>query len=84
MEVKAGCDPLRFADKYHDNLIFVGGLDIRILESGDRELIKLEVIKLLEGMKSRGAKYIFGSDHSITPNVNIKISDMRLIFIENI
>jgi len=69
MEVKAGCDPLAFADQYHDSLVFVGGLDVRILESGDRALIKKEVIQLVEGMKARGARYVFGSDHSIPPSV---------------
>jgi len=69
MEVKAGCDVLRFADKYGDKLMFVGGLDVRILESGDRELIRRGVTNLVEGMKQRGASYVFGSDHSISTNV---------------
>ncbi len=69
MEVKAGCDALKFAEQYGDKLIFMGGLDVRILESGDRDLIKKEVIKIVEGMKSLGACYIFGSDHSIPPSV---------------
>jgi len=70
MEVKAGNDPLAFAERYADKLTFVGGLDERVLESGDRELIEREVIRLVEGMKQRGASYIFGSDHSISTNVD--------------
>jgi len=69
MEVKAGCDTLRFAEKYGDRLAFIGGLDARVYESGDRDLIRREVTKLVEGMKSIGASYIFGSDHSISTNV---------------
>jgi uroporphyrinogen decarboxylase len=69
MEVKAGCNIFEFAETYGDKLAFVGGLDIRVLESGDRDLIRSEVIKLVEGMKSRGARYVFGSDHSISTGV---------------
>jgi uroporphyrinogen decarboxylase len=69
MEVKAGCDALRFAEDYGDRLALVGGLDARVLESGDRELIRREVINLIEGMKERGARYVFGSDHSLSTNV---------------
>jgi uroporphyrinogen decarboxylase len=69
MEFKAGCDALRFAEKYRDKLMFRGGLDARILESGDRDLIRREIVNLIEGMKSLGARYVFSSDHSISTNV---------------
>ncbi|GAH66589.1 unnamed protein product, partial [marine sediment metagenome] len=69
MEVKAGCDVLRFADHYGDKLAFIGGLDARLFESGDRELIRREVVRVVDGMKERGARYVFGSDHSISTNV---------------
>ena len=69
MEVKAGCDVLRFAQKYGDRLAFIGGLDVRVLESGDRDLIRREVTRIVEGMKALGARYVFGSDHSISTNV---------------
>ncbi len=70
MEHKAGNDPLRIAEKYGDKLAFVGGLDARVLESHDRPLIRREVTDLVEGMKARGARYVFGSDHSISTNVD--------------
>jgi uroporphyrinogen decarboxylase len=69
MEVKAGCDIYEFARKYGDKLAFVGGMDARIFESGDRELIKAEVIKITEEMKAFGARFVFGSDHSVSTNV---------------
>jgi uroporphyrinogen decarboxylase len=69
MERKAGCDPLAFAEQYADKLVFRGGMDARVLESGDRELIRKEVVALVEGMKARGARYIFSSDHSLSTNV---------------
>jgi len=69
MEVKAGCDLFAFAEKYGDQLAFFGGLDARVLESGDRDLIRNRVIGLIEGMKERGARYVFGSDHSLSTNI---------------
>ncbi len=70
MEVKAGNDALAFAERYAEKLTFIGGLDARILESGDRDLIRREVTGLIEGMKQRGASYVYGSDHSISTNVD--------------
>lgn len=70
MEIKAGCDPFVFAEQYADELVFIGGLDVRFLETNDRDVIEREVLRLVEGMKARGARYIFHSDHSITPLVN--------------
>ena len=71
MERKAGCDPLRYAELYGDKLAFIGGLDARILESGDRQAIRRETIALINGMKDRGARYFFGSDHSISTLVSM-------------
>ena len=70
MEVKAGNDSLRIADGYKDKLCFIGGLDVRILESHDKDLIRRKVIEIVEGMKSRGARYVYASDHSISTNVD--------------
>ena len=69
MEVKAGCDVLRFAEKYADKLAFVGGLDIRILEGGDKAVIKKEVLRLVNGMKERNARFLFSTDHSVSTAV---------------
>ncbi len=70
MEVKAGNDPLRIAERVKDDLVLVGGLDARVLESGDRELIRRETARLIDGMKSRGARYVFASDHSLSTNID--------------
>lgn len=69
MEVKAGCNVLEFAERAGDRLAFVGGLDARVLESGDRTRIRREVVGLIDGMKERGARFVFGSDHSLSTNV---------------
>ncbi|MHB9033385.1 MAG: uroporphyrinogen decarboxylase family protein [Anaerolineae bacterium] len=71
MERKAlNNDPFVFAEKYGDKLAFVGGLDARVFESNDREIIKKEVSSYIDGMKARGARLVFASDHSISPNTH--------------
>ena len=69
MERKAlNNDPFAFAEAYGDELAFVGGLDARVFESNDKDLIRREVRDYIEGMKARGARLVFASDHSISPN----------------
>lgn len=70
LEVKAGNKILEIAERYGDRLMFVGGLDARILETHDRKLIETETKNLLQGMKERGGRFVFGSDHSISTIVN--------------
>ena len=62
-------DPFAFAEKYGDRLAFVGGLDARVFETNDREIVRREMIAYIEGMKSRGARLVFASDHSLSTNV---------------
>ena len=70
MERKAaGNDPLRFAEMYGDKLVFVGGFDARIFETNDRELIRREMEMYINGMRERGARLVFGSDHSLSPRI---------------
>ena len=61
-------DPLVFAEKYGDKLAFIGGLDTCVFETNDREIIRREVTAYMEGMKARGARLVFASDHSISTN----------------
>jgi uroporphyrinogen decarboxylase len=71
MERKAkGNDPFIFAEKYGDQLAFVGGLDARVFETNDYDIIRREVAHYVEGMKARGARLIFASDHSISTNTH--------------
>jgi uroporphyrinogen decarboxylase len=71
MERKAGNEPFAYAEEYADRIAFMGGLDARVLESGERDAIESEVASLIEGMKERGARYIFHSDHSLSTNVDL-------------
>jgi uroporphyrinogen decarboxylase len=61
-------DPFLFAEKYGDRIAFVGGLDARVFETNDRDIIRREVAHYIEGMKARGARLVFMSDHSISTN----------------
>ena len=70
MEVKAGNDIFKFAERYGDQLAFVGGLDARILESGDRETIRKGVTDFITGLRQRGARFVYGSDHSLSTNIS--------------
>ncbi len=63
-------DPFVFAEQYGDQLAFVGGLDARVFETNDKEIIRREVTTYVEGMKKRGARLVFASDHSISPNTS--------------
>ena len=61
-------DPFVFAEQYGDRLAFVGGLDARVLETNDRDIIRREVGDYIDGMKARGGRLIFASDHSVSTN----------------
>ena len=70
MEVAAGNNTFDFAEQYGDQLVFIGGFDKRIIESHDKDYIRREVTTFMQGMKERGARFIFGSDHSISTNTD--------------
>jgi len=69
MEVKAGNRIFEFVEQWGDRLAFVGGLDARILESGDREVTRKGVTDFIQGMKARGARFVYASDHSLSTNI---------------
>lgn len=70
MERKAkNNEPFTFAEQYGEKIAFVGGLDVRVFETNDRDIISREVTNYLEGMKARGARLVFASDHSISTRV---------------
>jgi uroporphyrinogen decarboxylase len=72
MERKAeGNDPFFFAERYGEKLAFIGGFDARIFETNDIPLVRREVAAYIEGMKARGARLVFGSDHSLSPRIRL-------------
>ena len=84
MEAKTGMNVVDLAEHYKDKLCFMGNLDIRALESGDRDQIREECLGKLNGMKQLRAPYIYMSDHSIPPTVTVESFEyMQELFHEN-
>lgn len=69
LEAKTGMNVVDLAREYGDRLCFMGNIDVRVLASGDRALIREECLSKLNGMKKLRAPYVYMSDHSIPPNV---------------
>jgi len=67
LEAKAGLDVVELKQRYAGKLAFVGNVDVRVLESGDAEAIRREVLYKLQAAKGGG--WVFQSDHSITSAV---------------
>jgi len=67
LEVKAKLDAVELKKKYGNRLAFVGNIDVRELESGDRDRIKREVLYKLQA--AAGGGYSVQSDHSVTSGI---------------
>ena len=67
LEAKAGLDVVELKKQYAGRLAFVGNVDVRVLEQGDREAIRREVGYKLQA--ARGGGWVFQSDHSISSGV---------------
>ena len=68
LEVKSGLDVVELKKKYAGKLGFVGNVDVRVLERGNPNEIKREVLYKLQAAKGGG--WIFQSDHSVSSNVD--------------
>jgi len=75
MEAKTGMNVVELAREWKDKLCFMGNLDVRAFESGDRQRLEAEVLGKIRGMRELRAPYIVMSDHSIPPSV--KLDDFR-------
>jgi uroporphyrinogen decarboxylase len=73
LEAKAGMDCLDLRRRYGHRLGICGNSDVRVWETGDRELIRGEVLRKLNAAKGGGM--IFQSDHSVTSNVSGRTYD---------
>jgi uroporphyrinogen decarboxylase len=72
MEAKAGVDVIELAKNYGDKLAFMGNIDVRVLERGDKAEIEAEIAGKMNALKSLGAAYFMHSDHSISPQVSLE------------
>jgi uroporphyrinogen-III decarboxylase len=62
----------------------MGNIDITVLETNNRDLIREEVLSKLNGMRELQKPYIFMSDHSISPGVDLSSYQYMLeLFREN-
>lgn len=69
IEVKAGMDLLKLYKDFGDRLSFMGGIDVRVLYTNDRDQIDAELeAKIPIVMQNNG--YALHSDHSIPNTVN--------------
>ncbi len=68
LEVKAHLDAVELKETYGGRLAFVGNVDVRELESGDRGRIKKEVLYKMQA--ARGGGWICQSDHSVSSDVD--------------
>ena len=70
MEVKAGMDMPRLAEKFGDRISFFGNIDVRVLTSNDRAKIDTELLKKIPPLLEGGCGYMLHSDHSEPPEVD--------------
>jgi len=68
LEVKAGMDAVDLKKKYGANIGYCGNSNMQVWETGDKELIRKEVLRKLNAAKGGG--FIFQSDHSVTSEVS--------------
>ena len=68
LEVKASMDAVELKRKFGNQIGFCGNSNIQVWETGDRELIRKEVLRKLNAAKGGG--FIFQSDHSVSSAVS--------------
>ena len=68
LEAKAGLDAVQLRNKYGQKLGICGNSNMQVWETGDKDLIREEVVRKLNAAK--GGKYIFQSDHSVASNIS--------------
>ena len=69
MEYKAGMDMPELFKKYGNKLVYYGNIDIRVLESNNKNAVDQEIKKKICPVVNNGGKYIIHSDHSISTGV---------------
>lgn len=68
LEAKADMDVIELRRKFGHKIGFFGNSNIQIWETGNKELIRREVLRKLNAAKGGG--YIFASDHSVTSAIS--------------
>jgi len=68
LEAKANMDAVELKRKFRNKIGYCGNSNIQVWETGDKELIRKEVLRKLNAAKGGG--FIFQSDHSVTSGVS--------------
>ncbi len=68
LEAKAGLDVVELKKKYKNTIAYCGNSNIQVWETGDKALIREEVLRKLKAGKGGG--FIFQSDHSVSSSVS--------------
>ena len=68
LEAKAGLDAVQLRKEYGSRLGICGNSNMQVWETGDRDLVREEVLRKLNAAKGGG--YIFQSDHSVASNIS--------------
>jgi uroporphyrinogen-III decarboxylase len=68
LEAKAGLDAVQLRKEYGQKLGMCGNSNMQVWETGDKDLIREEVLRKLNAAKD--GKYIFQSDHSVASNIS--------------
>lgn len=71
LEAKTGMNVVDLAREYGNKVTFMGNIDITVLETNNRDLIKEEVLSKLNAMREMQVPYVFMSDHSISNGVDL-------------
>jgi uroporphyrinogen decarboxylase len=68
IEVKSGMDLLRIKRSFGERIALIGGMDERVLETNDLQVVETELRCKLPGVMA-GSGYILQVDHSVSPLV---------------
>jgi uroporphyrinogen decarboxylase len=67
IEVKAGMDPLRIRKNF-PTLPLIGGIDVRVLSTNNRDIIRRELEAKVPILKHNG--FVLHTDHSVPDTVD--------------
>ena len=67
LEVKANLDAVKLKEQFGRQMAYVGNVDVRALETGDKNIIAKEVLYKMKA--GHGGGYIIQSDHSVSSEV---------------
>ncbi len=69
IEVKSGMDLIKLKNDFGEHLSLMGGIDVRLFNSGNYKIIEEEIMSKFKIAK-KGGGYIYHSDHSVPDNIS--------------